>query len=113
MTIRLDEAQIQRRLRLDRGLQADLQVAGREVAEKARANASGQVIGIRSGDLLAGIFVRTGIDALGEFVEIGSDAVHRNANYPEFVHRASDPPAYWLTKALDDTIGIARSRGRR
>lgn len=107
MTIRIDEAQIQRRLRIDRGLSVELADIGAEVAAKARANASGRIVNIRTGDLVGSIFVTEGADARGEFVEVGSSAVHRGFAYPGFLDESGKP---WLSQAVRDLSGVARAR---
>lgn len=109
MTIRIDEAQIQRRLRTDRGLSLELSDIGRELAAKARQNASGLIVNVRTGDLVAGIFVNEGTDARGEFVEVGSSAVHRGFAYPGFLDERGHP---WLSEALRSLTGVSL-RGRR
>lgn len=107
MTITINEAQIQNRLRIDRGLSIDLMDVGREVAKRARQNASGAIVGIRSGDLIEGIFVRPGMDARSEFVEVGSSAEHDGFAYPGFLDDTGRP---WLTQALVDTVGVSHVR---
>jgi hypothetical protein len=110
VTIRIDEAQIQRRLRSDRGLSLELEDIGREVAQRARENASGKIVNIVSGDLVAGIFVRPGVDAGGEFVEVGSSATHKGFHYPGFLDESGRP---WLSQALVKTVGLSRARRAR
>jgi hypothetical protein len=106
-SIRINEAQIQRRLRLDRGLSVELSKVGLEVQKNARANASGRIVNIRTGDLINGITMRVDIDSEGEFVEVGSTAVHRGFAYPGHLDDTGHP---WLSEALRQTVGVQRIR---
>ncbi len=105
--VRLNEANIQRRLRTDRGLNQDLELVGREVLAEARQNASGAIVGIQTGDLLAGLFSRHGQDELGPFVEVGSSAVHRGFAYPGFLDETGKP---WLSLAARGVLGVRSVR---
>lgn len=72
--------------------------AGLEIAELARENASGPIIGMRSHDLVDGIRVLAGIDSRGVFVSVGSSAVHRGFAYPGYHDQHGRP---WLRDAFD------------
>jgi hypothetical protein len=71
------------------------------VEEKARENASGPVIGIRSGDLLQGLHSGLGADERGLVGVVSTDARHRGFAYPTF-HDTHGRP--WLTAALQDVF---------
>ena len=88
----------------------DLARRADQVKEKANANASGQIIGVLSGDLRGGIRARVehiggpgGLRAV-----IGTDARHRGFNYPLMHELGYDPnnPSHkverrpWLSDAL-------------
>jgi hypothetical protein len=67
------------------------------VAEQARQNASGEIIGIRTGDLIAGIHIDIAEDPAGLRATVGTRARHRGFAYPAFQDRTGRP---WLTSAL-------------
>ena len=73
----------------------------RRVEERARENASGPILGIRSGDLLGGLKSELGVDEPVVYATVGTDAVHREFNYPAFQDRNGRP---WLTQAADDVF---------
>lgn len=98
MTIRVNDAALTEFLRSRNGpVGLDLERRARNVEEKARENASGDIIGIQTGDLLAGlkVTIREGPDGLEAVV--GTDAQHRGFNYPGFHNQNGRP---WLTDAL-------------
>lgn len=84
----------------------DLAVRAATVEEKARSNASGQILGIRSRDLLDGLKARVESSGAGLFAIIGTDAIHRGFNYPAY-HDENGRP--WLTSALRDGFRFGRS----
>ena len=67
------------------------------VEDSARANASGPVLGIQTGDLLAGLRSEIGTDDFGLRAVVGTDAIHRNLSYPAWHDQHGRP---WLTQAL-------------
>jgi hypothetical protein len=84
----------------------DLAIRAAAVEEKARSNASGSILGIRSRDLLDGLGARVDSSGVGLFAVIGTDAIHRGFNYPAF-HDENGRP--WLTNALRDGFRFGRS----
>jgi len=67
------------------------------VRDKAKQNASGEIIGIRSGDLLSGLTARVEGTPLGVVGIVSTDAIHRGFGYPAFWDQHGRP---WLTNAL-------------
>lgn len=84
----------------------DLALRAFNVAEQARANAAGPVIGIRSRDLIDGIRASIDSSAAGLFAVVGTDAIHRGFNYPAW-HDENGRP--WLTNALRDRFRFGRA----
>jgi hypothetical protein len=86
------------------GLLIDRKAA--EVATIARENASGPIIGIRSGDLIGGLHstgVQRGLGGL--FATVSTQARHRGFAYPTFHDETGRP---WLTGALALVFSRAR-----
>jgi len=83
----------------------DLALRAFNVAEQARINASGPIIGVRSHDLLSGINAKIDANADGLFAIVNTPAIHRGFNYPAY-HDLNGRP--WLTHALRD--GFRRGR---
>lgn len=79
-----------------------------EIEDKAAANASGPILGIRSGDLLSHLDTRIESDAEGLYAIVESTAIHRDFGYPAF-HDTHGRP--WLTEAIEDVISHLRSTG--
>lgn len=100
MTVVLNEAALRRLLTDPSGpVGDDLRRRAETVEELARSNASGAVIGIRTGDLIGGIQseVREGEDGLEAVVR--TPAEHGGFFYPAFHDQNGRP---WLTEALRD-----------
>lgn len=74
-----------------------LQRKAGEVDELAAANASGPIIGVLSGDLLGGIQFSVGLGPEGLVARIGTNAEHREFNYPAWHDQNGRP---WLSDAL-------------
>ena len=84
-----------------------LHIAARaeRVRQQAERNASGLVVGVDTGDLLAGLKVDMEGTPEGPVASVGSDAEHRQYPYPAIVHRTGGQPGGWLTDALRDEFG--------
>jgi hypothetical protein len=96
VTVVLNEAALDVLLRSPEGPVArDLDKRALSVAEQARLNASGMVIGVRSGDLREGIQAELIPNPLAAVVR--TPARHRGFAYPAFHDRHGRP---WLTEAL-------------
>jgi hypothetical protein len=67
------------------------------VEEHARLNASGPILGIDTGDLLAGLHARIDGTLEGPVATVGSPSRHRGFAYPTFHDQTGRP---WLTEAL-------------
>jgi hypothetical protein len=83
----------------------DIALRAFNVSEQARHNASGEIIGIDTGDLIGGINARIDSDAQGLFGIVSTPAIHRGFGYPAFHDQNGRP---WLTNALRD--GFRRGR---
>ena len=79
----------------------DLARRANNVAEQAAANASGEILGVETGDLRAGIFARLDQDANGLVATVGSPALHRGFGYGAYWDARGRP---WLSKALRDRV---------
>lgn len=79
-------------------IKSDLERRAKNVAKRARENASGPIIGQRSTDLFRGIRWTIERDSLGLYAVIGTAARHRDFSYPAW-HDAHGRP--WLRKALE------------
>lgn len=77
----------------------DLRRRSEQVAAQAGQNASGEIIGIETGDLYSGIRFEIRETADGLEGVIGTDAEHRGFNYPAWHDQNGRP---WLTNALRD-----------
>lgn len=102
MTVRLLEPGIQFLLRDPRGPVAeDLRHRAESVAADAAVNASGDIIGIQTGDLHSGIRyeLRQGDEGLEAVVR--TDAEHGGFAYPAWWDQNGKP---WLTSALRDGL---------
>ena len=75
----------------------DLAARANNVETLARLNASGEIIGIETGDLIGGIRARIEQDARGLVGIVGTPARHRGFAYPTWHDRHGRP---WLTVAL-------------
>lgn len=100
MTVLIRDAELEQFLGSEFGpVGRDLARRAHQVEELARTNASGMVLGIQSGDLLAGLSTRVGADADGLFAIVKTDSIHRGFGYPAFHDQRGRP---WLTNALRD-----------
>lgn len=107
MSVDILDANLERFLRSTTGpVGRDLARRAERVAELARANATGLIIGIRSGRLHEGIKARVEEDARGLRAVVSTDARVQRAgsswngfSYPAY-HDQRDRP--WLTNALRD-----------
>lgn len=79
----------------------DLQRRTFQVANRARENASGEIIGIDTGDLIGGIHAHFSDDANGLRATVGTDARHRGFAYPTFWDVNGRP---WLTRSLAEGL---------
>lgn len=77
----------------------DLAARAERVSSLASQNASGEIIGVDTGDLLGGINVQVEQDAQGLFATVGTPARHRGFAYPTWQDQNGRP---WLTNALRD-----------
>lgn len=76
----------------------DIKRRGDNVADEARRNASGEIIGIDTGDLISGIVADPDNDVVdGPRVIVKTPARHRGFAYPTWHDQHGRP---WLTKAL-------------
>lgn len=73
--------------------------AARDVEAQARVNASGPILGIRSGDLLGDLDYQMHFDAETIYATVGSDATHGSPSfaYPGYHDETGRP---WLFSAL-------------
>lgn len=100
MAVLLNEAALQRLLESEGGpVGDDLRRRAEQVATFATDNASGEVIGIQSGDLHSGIRYEIREGAVGLEAVVRTDAEHRGFFYPAFHDQNGRP---WLTSALRD-----------
>ena len=100
MTVRLFEPALTLLLDSEAGpVGQDLRRRAENVTADAEVNASGQIIGIETGDLHSGIrfVVESGGDGLQAVVR--TDAEHGGFAYPAYWDRNGRP---WLTNALRD-----------
>lgn len=96
--IRVNDAALAVLLRSPSGpVGRDLERRALHVATDARQNASGEIIGIDTGDLIGGIHHDLREDALGLFATVSTPARHRGFAYPTFHDQTGRP---WLTRAL-------------
>jgi hypothetical protein len=79
----------------------DLARRARQVEEAARLNASGAILGIRSGDLIAGLRTDVRDTNLGLEAVVGTTAIHRGFGYPAYLDQRGHP---WLTEALRSAL---------
>lgn len=95
-------------------LRADLERRAENVAKRARENASGAIIGVRSDDLRGGIRWTIDRDTYGLYAIVGTNARHRDFSYPAYHDQHGRP---WLTKAFvegwDDKAGLQYVRAHR
>jgi hypothetical protein len=77
----------------------DLERRATRVEQIARENASGPIIGVQSGDLLAGLHTTISVGDRGLQAAVGTDAQHRGFGYPAFHDQHGRP---WLSAALED-----------
>lgn len=84
-----------------------LEARAAAVEAKARENASGEIIGVRTGDLLRGLHSRVSSDAEGVYAAVGSDATHGVPSfaYPGW-HDTHGRP--WLSNAFLETGFVRR-----
>ncbi len=102
MTVAVNDAVLTAFLRSTNGpVGIDLARRASLVEERARENASGPVLGVRSGDLLAGLHARIDGTPEGPVATVGSPARHRGFAYPAFQDQTGRP---WLTDALRAAI---------
>lgn len=104
MTVRLLEPGIQFLLQDENGpVGRDLRRRAENVAAEAAANASGDIIGIQTGDLHSGI--RYVLQDSGEGLEavVRTDAEHGGFAYPAWWDQNGKP---WLTTALRDGLDL-------
>ena len=95
MTVTLNEVALKALLESENGpIGRDLRRRAENVTARAEQNASGPIIGIRTGNLHSGI--RYEIQD-GPVATIGTDANKRGFFYPAFWDRSGRP---WLTEAL-------------
>jgi hypothetical protein len=73
-----------------------------EVRDRAGRNASGDLLGIDTGDLLRGLTSRVEGRPEGVVAIIGTNATHRGFNYPAYWDQNGRP---WLTDALRE-VGL-------
>jgi hypothetical protein len=98
VTVIINDAVLEPFLRSQNGpVGLDLARRAHNVEERARQNAAGQIIGIRTGDLIGGITSRIEADVAGLFAVISTPAKHRGFGYPAFWDQRGRP---WLTTAL-------------
>jgi len=71
------------------------------VRERAAQNASGEILGIDTGDLLAGLRAQLEHDGQTLVGKVYTTAQHRGFNYPAYWDRNGKP---WLTSALRDAL---------
>ncbi len=71
------------------------------VREKADANVNNEILDIRTGDLKGGLKAEVGTGPEGLQAVIGTDAIHRDFNYPAFLDSTGFP---WLTGAMRDVF---------
>lgn len=71
------------------------------MAAQARTNVSGNILQIRTSNLLDGIRYTIDRDSYGLYAIIGTNAVNENDGfqYPAYLERNGFP---WLSKALED-----------
>jgi hypothetical protein len=103
MAVRLLEPGIRFLLENEAGpVGRDLRRRAENVAADATANASGEIIGIQTGDLHSGI--RYEIQDTGDGLQavVRTDARHNGFAYPAWWDRNGKP---WLTNALRDGLG--------
>jgi hypothetical protein len=103
MAVRLLEPGIRFLLESELGpVGRDLRRRAENVTEEATQNASGDVIGILTGDLHSGI--RYEIQDTGDGLQavVKTDAEHNGFAYPAWHDRNGRP---WLTNALRDGLG--------
>lgn len=84
----------------------DLERRAARVLSGARENASGAILGIDTGDLLAGLHMDIGEDVEGLFATVSTPAKHpwgghADFAYPAFHDRTGRP---WLTRALAERL---------
>ena len=102
MSVALNEAALVHLLESESGpVGQDTRRRAENVARQAEINASGQVIGIESGDLHSGIRYELGRDEQGLRAVIGTNARHRGFAYPAWHDQHGRP---WLTEALRDAF---------
>lgn len=100
MTVTIYDAHLQNFLRSTNGpVGRDLALRAHNVAQQAAQNATGEIIGIETGDLISGIYSRIEQDTEGLFARVGTTAIHRGFGYPAWHDQHGRP---WLTKALRD-----------
>lgn len=100
MTVTINDAAMNRFLRSTTGaVGQDLALRANKVLELASMNASGMIIGIRSGDLRLGLRARIEPTNVGLEAIVSTPAEHRDFFYPSFHDRNGRP---WLTNALRD-----------
>lgn len=100
MTVTIRDAELEQFLHSETGpVGRDLERRVTRVKELARMNASGQLLGIRSGDLLAGLQSKIERGPEGLVGIVKTTAIHRGFGYPAFHDRRGRP---WLTNALRD-----------
>jgi len=73
---------------------------GERVARAANANASGPVLGVITGDLLANFDAGLDVTSEGLYYFAGTTAVHGEFGYPAFHDREATGGKRWLTSAL-------------
>jgi hypothetical protein len=106
VTVVVNDAALATLLRSTNGpVGQDLALRAFNVAEQARINASGPILGVQTRDLLSGIIARVDANADGLFATVSTPAIHRGFFYPAFHDKTGRP---WLTSALRD--GFRRGR---
>lgn len=114
MTVTLNESALSALLDAPDGPVGQMLARKAEQVEAfARENANGPLIGVRSGDLLAGLHASpVERDGDGLRVRIGTSARHRGFAYPAFHDLRGTPRGRWLTEALARVFSAARVTAR-
>lgn len=100
MTVKLNPAALHQLLDSETGpVGRDLRRRTVQVLERASVNASGEILGIDTGDLLRGLHDEITHDGQGLVGKVVTTATHRGFNYPAYWDRNGRP---WLTDALRD-----------
>ena len=107
MSVILNEAGLDFFLRSESGpVGREVRDRAERILERASANASGSILGIDTGDLLAGLRSEARPTPDGIAYVVGTDAKHGGFNYPAywdtFIGQTGRKP--WLTRAVEEVF---------